>query len=140
MLDTIAVGTDGTATAAKALDVAIGLAGSCGARLVVIGAYKPKSGTEAHDVPAEHQWTLTAVAEVDEILTKAARRAQKQGLEVTTVASDGGAADVLCRCAEDQGADLLVVGNKGMNRRILGSVPNSVAHKARCSVLIVKTT
>jgi len=35
---------------------------------------------------------------------------------------------------------VIVVGNKGMQRRILGSVPNTVAHKADCSVMIVKTT
>jgi nucleotide-binding universal stress UspA family protein len=33
-----------------------------------------------------------------------------------------------------------VVGNRGMERRILGSVPNSVAHKAACTVVLVKTT
>jgi len=38
-------------------------------------------------------------------------------------------------------ADLIVVGNKGMRgaRRVLGSVPNSIAHSAPCSVLIVDT-
>jgi nucleotide-binding universal stress UspA family protein len=33
-----------------------------------------------------------------------------------------------------------VIGDKGMHRRVLGSVPNPVAHKAGCSVLIVETT
>lgn len=139
-MDTIAVGTDGTATSGKALDVAIDLAKRCEARLVVISAYRPVSDREAADAPAEHQWTFSPTAEVDEILEKAARRAKNQGLKVTTVASDGSAADVLCKYAADQGADLLVIGNKGMQRRLLGSVPNSVAHKADCSVLIVKTT
>ena len=43
--------------------------------------------------------------------------------------------------ADRIGADLIVVGNKGMKgvRRVLGSVPNSVAHQANCSVLIVDT-
>jgi hypothetical protein len=43
--------------------------------------------------------------------------------------------------AEEVGATLVVVGNKGMKgvRRVLGSVPNAVAHKAPCSVLIVDT-
>ena len=45
----------------------------------------------------------------------------------------------LCSIAEDQGADVLVVGNKGMHRKILGSIPNSVSHNAPCSVIIVKT-
>jgi nucleotide-binding universal stress UspA family protein len=35
---------------------------------------------------------------------------------------------------------MIVVGNRGMQRRLLGSVPNTVAHKADCSVVIVKTT
>ncbi len=47
---------------------------------------------------------------------------------------------MLVDIAEAHGADVLVVGNKGMQRRILGSVPNSVAHKAPCSVVVVKTT
>ena len=42
--------------------------------------------------------------------------------------------------AEESGADLLVIGNKGMQRRVLGSVPNTVTHQAACSVLVVKTT
>jgi nucleotide-binding universal stress UspA family protein len=33
-----------------------------------------------------------------------------------------------------------VVGSKGMNRCILESIPNSVAHNAPCAVLIIKTT
>jgi nucleotide-binding universal stress UspA family protein len=44
------------------------------------------------------------------------------------------------RLAEECGADLLVIGNKGMKRRVLGSVPNTVTHKASCSVMVVKTT
>jgi nucleotide-binding universal stress UspA family protein len=59
---------------------------------------------------------------------------------VTTVASQGNPADVIVKHASEQGADVIVVGNKGMHRRILGSVPNSVAHHADCSVIIVKTT
>ena len=37
-------------------------------------------------------------------------------------------------------ADLIVVGNKGMHRRVLSSIPNSVSHNASCDVLIVQTT
>ena len=50
------------------------------------------------------------------------------------------AASVLVQLAEECDADLLVIGNKGMHRRVLGSVPNSVTHKAPCSVFVVKTT
>jgi nucleotide-binding universal stress UspA family protein len=47
--------------------------------------------------------------------------------------------DVILATATEVGADLIVVGSKGMHRRYLGSVPNSVAHGANCAVLVVKT-
>ena len=55
----------------------------------------------------------------------------------------GDAADAILDVAEEQAADLIVVGNKGMTgakRFLLGSVPNKVSHHAPCSVLIVRTT
>ncbi|MDE3131741.1 MAG: universal stress protein, partial [Acidobacteriota bacterium] len=45
--------------------------------------------------------------------------------------------------AEEQGCDLIMVGNKGTTgakRFLLGSVPNKVSQHAPCSVLIVRTT
>jgi nucleotide-binding universal stress UspA family protein len=69
------------------------------------------------------------------------RRAHQQahGLRTVSDARQGNAAEVLCRVAEDHEVHALVVGNKGMHRKFLGSVPNSVSHKAPCSVMIVKT-
>jgi nucleotide-binding universal stress UspA family protein len=53
-----------------------------------------------------------------------------------------GAADALLDVAERVGAEMIVVGNKGMHgtrRLLIGSVPNTVSHRARCNVLIVAT-
>ena len=63
------------------------------------------------------------------------------GLKVEAHASQGNPDDVIVNTAADVGADLIVVGSKGMRgaRRYLGSVPNSVAHSAHCAVLVVKT-
>ncbi len=47
---------------------------------------------------------------------------------------------MLVDLAERDHADVLVIGNTGMNRRIMGSVPNTVTHKATCSVFVVKTS
>ncbi len=49
---------------------------------------------------------------------------------------------MIVQYADEIGADLIVVGSKGMQgtRRVIGSVPNSVAHTAGCSVLVAKTT
>ena len=55
----------------------------------------------------------------------------------------GDPADALMRVATDTGADLLVVGNRGMagaRRFVLGSVPNKVSHHCPASLLIVDTS
>ena len=64
----------------------------------------------------------------------------KSEIDCEIRADEGDPADVLVRLADECGADLLVIGNKGMKRRLLGSVPNTVTHKANCSVLVVKTS
>jgi nucleotide-binding universal stress UspA family protein len=63
-----------------------------------------------------------------------------RNIDCTTMLDEGDPADVLVRLAEECQADLLVIGNLGMQRRVLGSVPNTVTHKAGCSVYVVKTT
>ncbi|HTV10340.1 MAG TPA: universal stress protein, partial [Acidimicrobiales bacterium] len=65
-----------------------------------------------------------------------------EGLKVHSHVLPGSAADAIVETARNVGADLVVVGNKGMRGagRVLGSVPNSVAHRAGCSVLVVKTS
>jgi nucleotide-binding universal stress UspA family protein len=66
--------------------------------------------------------------------------AEQRGVKWGSEAAQGDPADVLVELAEKHGADVLVIGNKGMQRRVLGSVPNTVTHKANCSVFVVKTT
>jgi nucleotide-binding universal stress UspA family protein len=143
MLRTIAVGTDGSETASKAVDFAIDMARRYDARLVLISSYAPVSESrlrrEARDAPEEIQWTINPTEDVDATLQAAAEKAEEQGLKTTTVAAEGEPADVLVKFAEEQEADVLVIGNKGMNRRVLGSVPNSVSHHAPCDVLVVDT-
>ena len=67
-------------------------------------------------------------------------KAKQEGVDAEPYPREGDPADAILDVAEESNADLIVVGNKGMHRRILGSVPNTVAHKAPCSVLVVKTT
>lgn len=78
-------------------------------------------------------------ADVDATLREIEDRAKSRGLRVTSEARMGKPAKVLCKIAEDHEADLLVVGSKGMHRRHLTSVPNTVSHEAPCSVVVVKT-
>jgi len=144
MIQTITVGTDGSDTASKAVDFALDIAEKFGAKVVVASSYRPVSEDrlrrEQKEAPEDIQWSINPTEDVDNALRSVEDRARSRGLEVTSEAREGDPADVLCDIAEQHGSDVLVVGNKGMQRRVLGSVPNSVSHKAPCSVIIVKTT
>ena len=143
MVETITVGTDGSDTAAKAVDFALDMAERYGAKIVIASAYTPVSEgrlrKEQTDAPQEIQWSISPTEDVDATLRAVEEQAKERGLKYASEARNGDPADVICEIAEDQNADVIVVGNKGMQRRILGSVPNSVSHKAPCPVLIVKT-
>ncbi|HEX8742290.1 MAG TPA: universal stress protein [Thermoleophilaceae bacterium] len=144
MVKTIAVGTDGSDTAQVAVDFAMDMAERYGAKLIIASAYKPVSEgqlrREQQDAPQDIQWSINPSEEVDATLRRVEEAAGEKGLSYASEARNGDPAEVLCDIAEAHGADVIVVGNKGMQRRILGSVPNTVAHKAPCSVFVVKTT
>ena len=139
MISTVAVGTDGSATAAEAVKQAAEIARRFEAKLVLLSAFDDsKSGGGARDV--ELQWASNTAARIRTILERSEAELRGSGLECMTLADEGDPAEVLIRLASECGADLLVIGNKGMKRRVLGSVPKSVSHKADCSVMVVKTT
>jgi nucleotide-binding universal stress UspA family protein len=144
MVQTVAVGTDGSGTASKAVDFAIDLAARYEAKLVFISAYVPVSGSrrkrEGRDAPDELQWMINPAEDVEATLRECEEKAEERGLSWASEARQGDPAKVLVELAESVGADVLVIGNKGMQRKMLGSVPNSVSHNAPCSVMIVKTT
>ena len=144
MISTVAVGTDGSPTADKAVDAALDLAERFAAKIVFISSYKPiddvRLRREMRDAPPAHHWRINPTEDVDGILREAEERATERGLAWASEATEGDPADVILTLAEKHAADVIVVGNKGMDRRILGSVPNTVTHKAACSVLVVKTT
>jgi nucleotide-binding universal stress UspA family protein len=144
MVKTVAVGTDGSETAQVAVDFAMDMAERYGAKIVIASAYKPVSESqlrrEQKDAPQDIQWSINPSEEVDATLRRVEEAAGERGLEYASEARNGDPAEVLCDIAEAHGADVIVVGNKGMQRRVLGSVPNTVAHKAPCSVMVVKTT
>jgi nucleotide-binding universal stress UspA family protein len=144
MIKTVAVGTDGSDTAKVAVDFAMDMAQRYEAKLIIASAYKPVSEgqlrREQSEAPQDIQWSINPSEEVDATLRAVEDEAKEKGLSYASEARNGDPAEVLCDIAEAHGADVIVVGNKGMQRRILGSVPNTVAHKAPCSVLVVKTT
>ena len=143
MIATVAVGTDGSGTADKAVKAAIDLARAYEAKVVFISAYRPiddaRLRREQRDAPPDSHWRINPTEDVDAILREAEELADEHGVKWASEATEGDPSDVILQLAEKHGADVIVVGNQGMQRKVLGSVPNTVSHKATCSVFIVKT-
>jgi nucleotide-binding universal stress UspA family protein len=98
---------------------------------------------ERQQVPEDLQWMVNPREDVEQTLEEGAGSLKQSGIEVETLAREGDPADAILDVAEEKGADLIVVGNKGMTgakRFLLGSVPNKISHHAPCSVMIIRTT
>jgi nucleotide-binding universal stress UspA family protein len=151
---TIVVGTDGSETACEAVHQAIDLAQSAGAALHVVCAYRTVGAAAAMAMAAEPlsmasmpvstaDWQETTLNATNEVLERVKDWGTRAGLAIETHACAGQPAEVILSVAEGVGADLIVVGDKGMagiRRFLTGSVPSAVAHHAPCSVWIVNTT
>jgi len=147
MFNAIVVGTDGSDTASQAVREATDLAKADGATLELVSAFAPVSGrrlrAERRDAPEEVRSAINPRHEVEEFLEDAADLVRQAGVSVNMHARQGDPADVILDVAEETGAGLIVVGNKGMTgaaRFLLGAVPDKISHHAPCSVLIVRTT
>jgi nucleotide-binding universal stress UspA family protein len=140
-MDSIVVGTDGSPNAEAAVRRAAKLAKSEGDRVHLVAAYSDRSSfSEAISSSAKREPVdLRNVAE--SVLARAEAELEAQGIEVVTHARAGEPAHVLLEIAEEQGADLIVVGARGLTsfqRFLLGSVSGKLAHHASCSLLIVR--
>ena len=147
MFSRIVVGTDGSETAKQAVREATELAKKTGASLDIVSAYDPVPSSrlreERLEAPADIEHTVNPSEDVDATLAEAAQEVEKAGVPVRTFERQGEPADAILDVAEEEKADLIVVGNTGMTgakRFLLGSVPNKVSHHAPTSVLIVRTS
>jgi nucleotide-binding universal stress UspA family protein len=130
MFKKIVVGSDGSATSLQAVAAAVGLASQHGAELHIVSSFPILRHPQGGYVDPVHE-ASPSLSESEDI-------AHKGGVEPTLHPTSGKPADDIVSVANDIDADLVVVGNKGMRGkgRVLGSVPNTVAHSAPCSVLI----
>jgi nucleotide-binding universal stress UspA family protein len=132
----IIVGTDGSSTSLIAVDKAASLAADNDAQLLIVTAYEGKG--------ADDKKNVVGSAPAQKVLDSASSRASDAGAtKVETQAIAGSPVDVLDQAVADSSADLLVIGNVGLNTltgRVLGSVPQSVARRAGVDVLVVHTS
>ncbi len=140
----IVVGTDGSERAMIAVKEALCLGQAVGATVHAVHMVHP-SVSEGFSDSVSTQIEVSAMRDhaasaKEQVLAEA----ERQGVAVE-MHNPGGhdAADVLLNLAQAVHADLIVVGNRGMGgvaRFVLGSVPNKVAHRSPCSLLIVDTS
>jgi nucleotide-binding universal stress UspA family protein len=141
---TVVVGTDGSDSSFRAVDRAAAIAGA-DAKLIIASAYLPQhEDTRAADALRDESYKVSGTAPIYAILQDAKERAHAAGAKNIDERSIVGApVDALVKLAEDEKADLLVVGNVGLSTiagRLLGSVPANVSRRAKVDVLIVHTT
>jgi nucleotide-binding universal stress UspA family protein len=160
----VIVGTDGSESASRAVDKAAAIAKDAGATLVIACAFtaqrgdgeesgtmrgawkssKPNPSGRDRDALGEESYKVTGSTPAESVLQDASDRASKVGVKkVETDAVAGDPVDVLVELIGKHKADLIIVGNRGLNSlagRLLGSVPANVSHRAPCDVLIVHTT
>jgi nucleotide-binding universal stress UspA family protein len=146
---TVVVGTDGSESSLRAVARAGALAGACGATLVVACAFLPAETDDrelarAQDALGDEAYQVVGSSPAEETVRAAAERAASAGAgEVRSLAVAGSPVEVLLDVVRREQADLLVVGNRGLNSikgRLLGSVPADATRRSACDVLVVHTT
>jgi nucleotide-binding universal stress UspA family protein len=145
---TVVVGTDGSETSLRAVDRAAALARDADATLVIACAYVPSDvrdlAREQDALGADAAYQVVGSAPADDTVRTGRDRAIAAGARrIDTVVVQGKPAETLPKIVKERQADLLVVGNRGLNTlagRIIGSVPLDVARHTPVDVLIVHTT
>jgi nucleotide-binding universal stress UspA family protein len=148
MYTQIVVGTDGSGTATAAVRHAASLAAATGATLHIVHVFQPFPAMASLGIDGGAAALSAGVADdaekrAREVLDRAVELARAEGATAEGHLTVDDPANALVDSAERLGADLLVVGNKGMSgvkRFVLGSVPNKVSHHCPCSLLIVNTS
>lgn len=141
----IVVGTDGSKTAEHAVRRAGALAKAVGAQLIIVTAYNNRapSGVAAAGMTFDAGWAAAGQSAAEKCAAESAEKVMANGLgKVSTMAVGGEPAEVLIQVAENEGAELLVVGSKGMHktaRFLMGPIANKVSRRIACDLLIVET-
>lgn len=145
MYSNIVAGTDGSDIAELAVRHAAELARLAGARLHLVTAVSSTPVGFGPDIitAMPPSWVDANVDAAQERLTALQRSFVDPSVDVTTRVLQGEPAEILLRYCEEIGADMLVVGNKGVHgarRWLLGSVANRCVHHADCAVLVVPSS
>jgi nucleotide-binding universal stress UspA family protein len=138
----ILLGFDGSPDAQAALEWAVREAASRHLRLHVLYVQPDLSGWDAAAATMSGAPVLTSTLpdEGDTILATAVRAAESAGVPVSAASIAGPTAGVLVE--QSQGADLVVIGSRGLGSvtsAVLGSTVSHVASHAHCPVAVIQS-
>lgn len=148
MVSKILVPTDGSETALKAVEYAVGLAKQTHATIILLCVID-KGSLVAQAIPAEIA-PAHLIEPIDEYLTKAAKAhlgqarklCRKNGIKASTIIRTGHPVEEILDEAEKSNADLIVLGSHGRSAfasAVLGSITFGIIHKdTRFPVLVVR--
>lgn len=138
----IVVGTDGSKSSLLAVERAAKIAAAFDATLIIGCAYY-ENQEEASKTLRQDSVTILGDEKAQANLVSGKEHAEKFGVsKVETAVRPGTPVQALMSIVNDNQADLLIVGNRGINSltgRLLGSVPADVARQSDCDVMIVHT-
>jgi nucleotide-binding universal stress UspA family protein len=145
MFRKILVATDGSDHALHALKAAAELGGKFGAEIVVVSVLETPAQFASSVMPEAALQFATLLHHAQEAQKKELAITEtllaRAGLTCRPVAAEGHVANAIVHAAEQEKADLIVIGSRGMGtfgRLVLGSTSDAVAHHAPCPVMIVR--
>jgi nucleotide-binding universal stress UspA family protein len=137
----IVVGVDGSRQALAAAEYGASLAAGFGAQLTLLHVAVPLPRSSFDLAPDTALRAETAARLNGEHYLREAQSRAGPGTAPVTELQFGDPAEVICRRAGELGADLVVIGSRGLgllDRLLLGSVSSAVIQRAPCSVLVVR--
>ena len=140
----ILVPVDGSKYSTEGVKVALDYAKTKGADITIMTVSPFVSGLDL-EISAKELESLTGKMNqrAEEVLESAQGILKAEGVSSKTILSSAvSAADEILNTAEKDGADLIIIGNRGLGsaatRFLMGSVASKVATHAPCSVYIAR--
>jgi len=141
MIQTILLAIDGSENAKRAAGHASDLVLALDGASLVVVCIAPEPPNQSRIVKANYDVRAVLEEDARAMAGKTLDIIEKAGVPYTLEVGMGGPAIEIIKTAEKVGADLIVIGSRGLGSlkgAVLGSVSQKVAQHASCPVMIVK--
>ncbi len=141
---TILVPIDFSSHSTRALETAVGLAKTFGAEIHLLHCYSLNLGAvSSYSLAIPENFDRDVCLSAQAKLDASVEKVQADGIEVSSDVTQGSPGEAISSIAEDIGADLIVMGTRGLTglkHVLLGSIAERTIRIAPCPVLTVKAS